>query len=268
MIRYSVPSGSSWLVFILIGSCQQVDRPEQGGLPRPTWAQVRLAYTAAHPPARRVSCEDDADKLFSLESPQNVLACVAGDDRLTLQGGRSTMALHLEQYSKDYYHFKVYSGAREVGIVLRSPEENDKATPFYFLVNDARLAHAFDGFREGQFTALDDSTFRPAVRQVLAQGPTQGATAYFAPTTLTDKGYFLQQLGYFTEANLFFNEVVRRYPTRAVAYLNRGDTYWQLGQPAAAQADYCRYVGLLRTQHKDTTRVPAYVRLALRLPPR
>jgi tetratricopeptide (TPR) repeat protein len=265
MIRYRVPSGSSLLVFILVGSCQQIDRPEQGGMPRPTWAQVRSAYTLAHP-ARRVSCEDDTDKLFSLDSPQNVLACIAGDDRLTLQCGRSTMDLHLEQYSKDYYHFKAYAGGREVGIVLRSPEENDRATPFYFLVNDAHLAATLGGFQEGQFTALDDSTFRPAVGQVLAQGPTQGATAYFAPTALNNKGCFLQQLGYSTEANLFFQEVVRRYPTRAVAYLNRGDTYWQLGQPAAAQTDYRRYVWLLRTQHKDTTRVPAYVWLALRLP--
>ncbi|GAB3638735.1 hypothetical protein GCM10027422_43250 [Hymenobacter arcticus] len=196
-----------------------------------------------------------------------MLACVVGDDELTLRGGRTTTTLRLEQYSIDYYHFKVYAGARQVGIVLRGPEENDWVTPFDLPLTDSHLAARLGGLTEGHFTALNASTFRPAVRQVLAHGPLRQGPAYFAPAALNDKGHFLQQQGYLVEAQLFLSTVVRRYPTRAVAYLNRGDTYWQLGQLVAAQADYRRYHALRRTQPQDTTRVPPCVPLALRWAP-
>lgn len=262
-VRCVLSLGGSWLLALLPAASQQPVAQLKLTAP-PALAQVRQAYAAVHP--RRAPTCGDGTLLFSLGSPQNVFACLVGDDELTLRYGRTTTTLRLEQYSSSYYRFAAYAGPRQVGTVVHCVRQGDEVSCFDLTLSKRSLGAALGGLTEARFVALDDSAFRPAVRRVLAQGATTSAGAYFAPTTLNNKGYCLQQLGYHTEARLFFDEVLRRYPTRAVAYLNRGDTHWKLNQLAAAQDDYRRYLALLHTQHKDTSRVPAYVRLILRLP--
>lgn len=147
---------------------------------------MQLAYSAAHRPVP-VTCGDEGSKLYSLHSPQNVLACVVGDDELTLHYGQTTTDLRLGQYSTSYYCFKTYKGSHEVGLVMRDPEEAGNVTPFNLLVNDPHLAATLGELTEGHFAALDDSTFRPAVRRVLAGASPRGGTGLFCP------GYALQQ---------------------------------------------------------------------------
>ena len=185
---------------------------------------------------------------------------------MALLVGRTAYDLRLEQTypTGSNYKYTVYAGPRVVGGFLFE-FEYDEDSVCYLTVGRA-LNPTLAGFRQDRFLRLAAPSFPAAVRRKLTTPAREAEPGYFAAQTLNDKGYFLQQLGHPREACLFFDEVLRRYPTRAVAYLNRGDSHWALGRPAQAQADYRQYLALLRTQHKDTTRVPAYARLALRLP--
>lgn len=204
---------------------------------------------------------------FSLGATQNLLCALDdGEASVALLVGRTAHDLRLEQTNPtgSSYKFTAYAGARAVGSLLFAPDF-DADSVCYLAVGRA-LSPALVGFQQNKFWRLSAPTFTMAVRHALATPLREAPPGYYAAQMLNDKGYFLQQLGHPREARLFFEEVLRRYPSRAVAYLNRGDAHWLLGRPAQAQADYRQYLALLRTQHKDTTRVPAYVRLVLRLP--
>lgn len=230
----------------------------------PTLAQVRQAFTAAHPPLS-FTCTEDTPFL-TLTSPHPVLACLEGDDALTLHDGRRTTALTLRPHAGSYLKFEVALAGhpQQVGsfITCYGEQGQDEVTCFDLVLRAAR-GTALGEASEAHFIALADSVaFADQLRRALASqdGPPPSVR------TLNDTGYLLQRAGYPRAALRLLATVVQRAPTRAVAYLNRGDVYWQLNRLIAAQADYRRYVGLLRTQHLDTTRVPTYVRLALRLP--
>lgn len=244
-------AGSCWVAAVGAGS------------PAPTLAEVQRAYAQAHP-YRRPAC-DPENLFFSLEAPQNVVACRPDEAELTFYyRGRAT-SLEQAQYGRDYYHFRLLQGGREAGLLVAEPFIGDNPAALDLFLG-ARLRSTLGNLPDVRLRAVGDTSFARAVRLMLAQGPLVPAPSYFTAPVLNDKGYALQQLGCQAEALQFFNEVLRRYPTRAVTYLNRGDAHWAQHQPAAAQADYRRYLALLRTQRKDTTRVPAYMRLALRLP--
>lgn len=224
---------------------------------------MRQAFTAAHPPLR-FACSN-ATPYVTLTSPHPVLACLVGDDDLTLQDGRRTTPLTLAPQASSYLHFAVTIAGKPAGTYSVCAESQEAVTCFDLVLSGTQATAALGGRREARFVALDDSVaFIAQVRRTLAGEELPVPTV----STLNDTGYLLQRAGYPHAALRLLAVVVQRAPDRAVAYLNRGDTYWQLNQPAAAQADYWRYLRLLRTQHKDTTRVPAYVRLALRLPVR
>jgi tetratricopeptide (TPR) repeat protein len=229
----------------------------------PTLAQVRQAFTAAHPPLH-FACPN-ATSYVTLTSPHPVLACLVGDDDLTLQDGRRTTPLTLAPQAGSYLHFAVTLGDKPAGTYHVCAESQEVVTCFDLVLSGTQATAALGGRRAARFVALDDSVaFLAQMRRTLA-GEDLPAPAL---STLNDTGYLLQRAGYSHAALRLLTVVVQHAPERAVAYLNRGDTYWQLNQPAAAQADYGRYLRLLRTQHKDTSRVPAYVHLALRLPAR
>lgn len=185
-----------------------------------------------------------------------------GNASVALLVGRTAYNLRLEQTypTGSSYKYTAYAGPREVGSFMFEFEYDEDSV--CYLTVGRTLNPILAGFRRDDFLRLAAPTFPAAVRRKLATPAREAELGYFAAQTLNDKGYFLQQLGHPREACLFFDEVLRRYPTQAVAYLNRGDAHWTLGRPAQAQADYRQYLALLRTHHKDTTRV----RLALRLP--
>jgi tetratricopeptide (TPR) repeat protein len=236
--------------------------------PVPTPAQVQREFAAAHgqPPAlARFLCEHEAI-YFALGATQNLLCALDdGDASVALLVGSKTYDLRLEQTNPtgSNYKFTAYAGSRVVGAFMY---EMDYADSVCYLMVGRKLNPALANFQQSKFWLLAAPGFASAARHELATPTREAAPGYHAAQTLNDKGYFLQQLGRAREANMFFDEVLRRYPSRAVAYLNRGDAHWTLSHPAKAQADYRHYLALLRTQHKDTTRVPAYMRLALRLP--
>ena len=235
--------------------------------------QVQQAFAAAHvlPRALAEFLRHHEAVFFSLSATQNLLCALDdGNASVALLVGRTAYNLRLEQTypTGNNYKYTVYTGTRVVGSFLFEFElfefEYEEDSVGYLSVGRA-LHPSLTGFQESRFWQLAAPSFAAAVRRELATPAREAEPGYFTAQTLNDKGYFLQQLGHPREACLFFDEVLRRYPSRAVAYLNRGDAYWTVGHPAKAQADYRQYLALLRTQHKDTTRVPAYVHLALRL---
>jgi hypothetical protein len=235
--------------------------------PPPTLAQVRQAFSAAHP-AASFACAQGVPFL-TLTSPHPILACLVGDDDLTLYDGRRTTELTLAPHAGSYLKFDVavVGHPSQVGsFVTCYDDQRDEVSCFTLVLSGAQGA-ALGAHYEARFISLEDSVaFTDRLRRALTgQDP---PWPMVSPLKLNDTGYLLQRAGYPKVALRLLTLVVQRAPTRAVAYLNRGDVYWQLNRPTAAQADYRRYVGLLRTQHKDTTRVPTYVRLALRLPTR
>lgn len=234
--------------------------PVQAGAP-PTLAQVRRAFSAVHP-ASIFACPEGIP-FVTLANSHPVFACLDGDNELTLQNGHRTTTLELAPHAGSYLNFSVTGAGQLTGSYLVESQNQEEVTSFTLVLSGARGMGMMGKPGEARFVTLSDSAmFTVMARRVLAgkEAPPVG--------TLNDTGYLLQQAGYPHAALRLLTAVVQRAPSRAVAYLNRGDTYWQLSQLAAAQADYRRYIVLLRTQHKDTTRVPAYVRLALRLPAR
>lgn len=227
----------------------------------PTLAQVRQAFTTAHP-AASFACPDGTP-LLTLTRAQPLLACLVGDDELTLYDGHRTTALTLVSHAGSYRKFDVQLAGRDVGSLLLCGDDAQGEVACADLLLRGAGATIPGAGEETRLLSIDDSlTFFSGIRHALA-GPAKPGAAVRA---LNDAGYLLQRAGYPRAALQLLTRVVQHAPGRAVAYLNRGDAYWQLDRPAAAQADYRRYWQLLRTQRQDTTRVPAYVRLALRLP--
>jgi tetratricopeptide (TPR) repeat protein len=229
----------------------------------PTLAQVRQAFATAHP-ASSFACSQSLPFL-TLTSPHPVLACLDGDADLTLYDGRRTTELTMSPHAGSYLKFEVALAGRQVGSFVTCYDDQRDEVSCFDLVLGGVQGTALGVRGEARFISLEDSVaFTDRLRRALMGQEAPPPVV----STLNDTGYLLQRAGYPKAALRLLTLVVQRAPTRAVAYLNRGDVYWQLNRPTAAQADYRRYLGLLRTQHKDTTRVPAYVRLALRLPTR
>jgi hypothetical protein len=229
----------------------------------PTLAQVRQAFKAAHP-ASAFTCSADIP-FVTLTSPHPVLACLDGDAYLTLYDGHRTTELTMSPHAGSYLKFDVaLAGQKQpVGSFLTCDDDQREEVACFDLVLGGGPGRALGERGEARFISLEDSVaFADRLRRSLAgqDGPPPSVSM------LNDTGYLLQRAGYPQAALRFLAPVVQRAHTRAVVYLNRGDVYWQLNHLAAAQADYRRYLQLLRIQHKDTTRVPIYVRLALRLP--
>lgn len=79
------------------------------------------------------------------------------------------------------------------------------------------------------------------------------------PVILNNKGYFLFKYKYFAASQLYLNKVIEKFPTRAVAYLNIADCYWELKNIDKAKKNYNKYVQLMKEQKKDLKKIPKYV---------
>jgi len=54
-------------------------------------------------------------------------------------------------------------------------------------------------------------------------------------------------------------QIIEKYPTRTVAYLNLADSYWTIGDKESAIKNYKTYLSLMKSQKKDFNKVPKYV---------
>ena len=70
-------------------------------------------------------------------------------------------------------------------------------------------------------------------------------------------------LAFFTQKesiSLFIlHKILMKFPKRAVAVLNLGDSYYYLGNSAKAILNYKKYIHLMKEQKKDLKKIPQYV---------
>ena len=75
---------------------------------------------------------------------------------------------------------------------------------------------------------------------------------------LNNIAYYLQKNGQNREAVIMLELIVRKFPTRTVAYYNLGDAYWALGQKKEAKKMYEVYLKQMKARGKEK-RVPKVV---------
>ena len=111
----------------------------------PTLAQVRQAFTAAHPPLR--FAWPDATPYVTLTSPHPVLACLVGDDDLTLQDSRRTMPLTLTPQAGSYLHFEVTLAGKPAGTYHFCAESREAVTCFNLVLSGTQATAVLGGRR-------------------------------------------------------------------------------------------------------------------------
>ena len=57
----------------------------------------------------------------------------------------------------------------------------------------------------------------------------------------------------------FVEKIIQKEPTRVVAYLNLGDSYWANDDKEKAKQNYQKYIDLMKSQQKDISKVPQRV---------
>lgn len=61
------------------------------------------------------------------------------------------------------------------------------------------------------------------------------------------------------KALYLYNEILDKFPSRVVTYLNLGDCYWSIGIEDLAIENYKKYVELMKAQKKDLNKIPKQV---------
>ncbi len=61
------------------------------------------------------------------------------------------------------------------------------------------------------------------------------------------------------KAIYLYNEILDKFPTRVVTYLNLGDCYWNIGIEDLAKENYKKYIALMKSQNKDLKKIPQQV---------
>jgi len=62
-----------------------------------------------------------------------------------------------------------------------------------------------------------------------------------------------------SKAIYLYNEILKKFPDRVVAYLNLADSYWAIGNEYLAKENYKKYVELMKSQNKDLKKIPKEV---------
>lgn len=78
-------------------------------------------------------------------------------------------------------------------------------------------------------------------------------------TQYNNLAFQLQETERNNEAVYLLNEIIYKFPTRVVAYLNLADNYWMIGNQKLAKENYQKYVDLMKSQKKDRKKIPQYV---------
>ncbi len=74
---------------------------------------------------------------------------------------------------------------------------------------------------------------------------------------LNNIAFYAQKAGSHSEAVYILEKVIEKEPKRAVAYLNIGDSYWQLEDHSQAKENYNKYIRLMKD--KNNPKIPNYV---------
>ncbi|KMQ67529.1 hypothetical protein ACM39_11670 [Chryseobacterium sp. FH2] len=62
-----------------------------------------------------------------------------------------------------------------------------------------------------------------------------------------------------SKAIYLYNEILKKFPNRTVAYLNLADSYWAIDNKDLAKENYKKYVELMQSQKKDLKKIPKEV---------
>jgi len=74
-----------------------------------------------------------------------------------------------------------------------------------------------------------------------------------------DIAYYLAEAQIYEEAIFILKNIIKKEPTRIVAYLNLADSYWAIGNKESAKENYKKYVELMKSQNKDLKKIPKQV---------
>ena len=74
-----------------------------------------------------------------------------------------------------------------------------------------------------------------------------------------DITYYLEEAQVYEEAIFILRSIIKKEPTRTVAYLNLADSYWAIGNQELAKENYKKYVELMKSQKKDLNKIPQQV---------
>ncbi len=77
-------------------------------------------------------------------------------------------------------------------------------------------------------------------------------------TKLNDFAYKLESINPSISINIL-QKILKKFPTRVVAYLNLADSYWAIGNEDLAKENYKKYVELMKFQKKDLRKIPKQV---------
>jgi hypothetical protein len=70
--------------------------------------------------------------------------------------------------------------------------------------------------------------------------------------------YYFQKAGYYNEAILLLEKIIKKFPNRTVAYLNLADAYNGINNKERAKENYEKYVNLMK-QDKKENKIPQRV---------
>lgn len=74
-----------------------------------------------------------------------------------------------------------------------------------------------------------------------------------------DIAYYLEEAKIYDEAIFILKSIIKKEPTRTVAYLNLADSYWAINKKDLAKENYKKYVELMKSQNKDLKKIPKQV---------
>ncbi len=77
-------------------------------------------------------------------------------------------------------------------------------------------------------------------------------------TTINDFVYNLQNINPSISSEVL-DRIISQFPERTVAYLNLGDSYWNMGEKEKAIENYKKYISLMKSQNKDLRKIPKQV---------
>ncbi len=71
-------------------------------------------------------------------------------------------------------------------------------------------------------------------------------------TSYNNTAYYLEHLGFYSEAIYVLENLLSYFPNRTVAYINLGDAYWGLEEKDNARQAYQKYIELMKANGKES----------------
>lgn len=71
--------------------------------------------------------------------------------------------------------------------------------------------------------------------------------------------YYLEQNKQYRESVYLLKKILEKYPVRIVAWLNYGDSLWEINEKSQAKSAYQKYMLLMQSQGKDVSKIPQRV---------